>query len=376
MDHSTPDVSVLLPVYNARQFLPEALDSILSQTYTGFEVIAIDDGSTDGSGEILEQYARRDPRIRVFHQHNQAIVATLNSALAHARAPLVARMDADDVSRPDRFAKQAKFLAEHPDIDLVSGAFDLIDADGGYMRTVLHPTSPEAIAGELEYHNMICHPAVMARKAAIEAVGGYRESMIYAEDFDLWLRMAEKGKLTNLPDVILGYRQHRDKASTRHFVRQALAVQTARASARLRRAGKLDPFEAQTETDYVVATKLLRGASDDKRVSEFAYGFFRTVLAIALDLRITDWQLVRMYVLHGLRDIDADGARLFMRVFGGELLAQRGRREPLKAMLPTFVLGAATAIRHPFVAINEIRSAQYWWYLLRRKLLGGARRET
>src|SRR5947209_1079246 len=100
---TTPAISVLMPVYNAGRFLAPALDSVLVQTFADFEVIAIDDGSPDGSAAVLRQFAARDPRIRVVSQQNQGIVATLNRALALARAPLVARMDADDLTRPDRF---------------------------------------------------------------------------------------------------------------------------------------------------------------------------------------------------------------------------------------------------------------------------------
>src|SRR5262245_14197402 len=118
---TTPAISVLMPIYNAGRFLPAAVESVLAQTFADFELIAIDDGSRDGSSEVLAQLAARDPRIRVFAQENRGIVATLNRALELARAPLVARMDADDLSRPDRFAKQIAFLRQHPEVAAVSG---------------------------------------------------------------------------------------------------------------------------------------------------------------------------------------------------------------------------------------------------------------
>src|SRR5262245_47416384 len=139
MSTSTPAVSVLMPVYNAGRFLAPALDSILAQTFADFELIAIDDGSSDGSGKVLAEFAARDRRVCVLTQENCGIVATLNRALELARAPLVARMDADDLSRPDRFAQQVAYLREHPDVAVVSGAMDQIDEDDAYLQTAVFP---------------------------------------------------------------------------------------------------------------------------------------------------------------------------------------------------------------------------------------------
>src|SRR5215467_13939630 len=171
MSTSSPAISVLMPVYNAGRFLAPAVESVLAQTFPDFELIAIDDGSGDASAEVLAQFAARDGRIRVFGQENRGIVATLNRALELARAPLIARMDADDLSRPDRLAKQVGYLEGHPEVAVLSGAMDVINESGTYLRTDVFPSAPSAIRDELPNRCCICHPAVMARADVLRSVG-------------------------------------------------------------------------------------------------------------------------------------------------------------------------------------------------------------
>jgi hypothetical protein len=238
-----PRVSVVLPVYNGEPFLAEAVDSILAQSFRDFELIAIDDGSRDASGEILASLARADRRVIALHQANAGVVAALNRGLTLARGELIARMDADDVAHPERFARQVAFLDAHPDIAVVGCAVTLIDEGGAPMRDVAYPGTPEAVAQFLEIGAALAHPTVMMRREAVLAVGGYRAAYRHAEDYDLWLRMAERYRLTNLPDRLLHYRQHQAKLSFTYAVEQRLATCIALLAARCRRAGKRDPTE-------------------------------------------------------------------------------------------------------------------------------------
>jgi GT2 family glycosyltransferase len=239
-------VSVVLPVYNGERFLTDAVDSILAQTFRDFELIGIDDGSLDGSGEILDRFALADSRVRALRQANAGIIAALNRGLALARGEFIARMDADDVAHPERLARQAAFLDAHPDIAVVGCAVTLIDERGKRIRDVEYPRTPEAVAEFLEIGAPLAHPAVMMRRDAVLAVGGYREAYRHAEDYDLWLRMAERYRMANLPDRLLLYRQHEAKHSFTYAVEQRFASRIALAAARCRRAGKPDPTEGLT----------------------------------------------------------------------------------------------------------------------------------
>ena len=206
---TTPAVSVVMPVYNARRYLREALDSILHQTWREFELIAIDDGCTDGSGEILDEYAAADDRITIIRRPNTGIVGALNDGLAAARGEFVARMDADDVSLPQRFARQLEHFRRHPNCVLVGSRVMLTDPAGRPIRTwATETTHAEIDAAHLTRGWPVVHPSVMMRRSSVEQVGRYREQYRTLEDLDLFLRLAEVGELNNLPEVLLNYRQH------------------------------------------------------------------------------------------------------------------------------------------------------------------------
>ncbi|MBX6323253.1 MAG: glycosyltransferase, partial [Rhodospirillaceae bacterium] len=237
----SPPLSVILPVHDAGRFLDEAVASVAAQTAGDFELIAVDDGSSDDSPARLAAWARRDSRIAVLRQDCLGVVAALNRGLAAARAPLVAIMHADDVARPDRFAKQRTYLAAHPEAALVGSAYEVVDAAGRRLKTVRPPTDPDVVGARLASGNCIAHPTVMARREALLAAGGYRPAYVAAEDYDLWLRLAERARLANLPDVTLSYRRHGSTASLRRFEQEVLCELAAQAAARLRRRGEADP---------------------------------------------------------------------------------------------------------------------------------------
>jgi glycosyltransferase involved in cell wall biosynthesis len=239
---STPAVSVVMAVYNGERWLAETLASLAGQTFGDFEVVAIDDGSTDGSAAILAEAAARDARYRVITQANRGLVASLNRGLAEARAPLVARLDADDIAEPERFARQVAFLHVHPEVAVLGSAIRIIGEDGVFGRLQSYPCGPAEVAAGMLHRCAFAHPAVMMRRDAVLAIGGYREAFRHAEDYDLWLRLGERHALDNLPEALLRYRQHVGSVSFRHRQQQALAAFVARLCACARRSGKPDPL--------------------------------------------------------------------------------------------------------------------------------------
>ncbi len=209
MRNGAPRVTVLLPVFNGGKFFATALRSILDQTFTDLECLVIDDGSTDDSAAVASEAAHRDRRVRLIQRENRGLVATLNEGVACARAPLVARMDADDVALPDRLQRQVAFLDEHPQVVCVGGGHWLIDEVDRIIAPLSAPARHVEIdALSLKGHTAICHPAATMRVDAIRQAGGYRQDFYPTEDLDLWLRLAEVGELANLPVPVIRYRVH------------------------------------------------------------------------------------------------------------------------------------------------------------------------
>lgn len=215
-----PRFSIVLPVFNGETYLREALASLRWQTLPDWECICVNDGSTDGSGEILEQFAAADARFRILHQPNAGIVASLNRGIREARAAWIARMDADDVALPERLAVQWDFVTKHPNTLLLSSHMVCIDAAGLPIGVQYGPTNHFEIERQLLVgKNTINHPTVVMQRDAVIAAGMYRQEFEWVEDADLWLRLARKGILETVPRVLLKYRMHdRSVCSTRSDV--------------------------------------------------------------------------------------------------------------------------------------------------------------
>jgi hypothetical protein len=215
---AAPPISVVMPVHNGMPFLPEAVGSILGQTFRVFEVVVIDDGSTDDTPVYLR--ALDDPRVRVHRIEKAGIVGALNYGLRQARAELVARMDADDVSYPTRLEKQYGFTRDHPDHVLFSCHFDYIDPRGQFVRDHHNLLTDEAIRWQMLFTTPFVHPGAVFRRADALAVGGYREEFPVAQDYDLWARLAPRGRLANYPEKLLGYRCNPTSTSEKNSARQ------------------------------------------------------------------------------------------------------------------------------------------------------------
>lgn len=204
-----PKVSVIMPVYNGDKYLREAVDSILSQTFTDFEFIIINDGSTDRTREILESYY--DQRIRLVHQKNIGISASLNKGINLARGEYIARMDADDISLPDRFLKQVSFLDLNPDITVCGTWLSFFNTSKTF-QTWKTSTNYNEVKCNLLFGCDVAHPSVFIRKAdIIKNKLFYKENFVCAQDYELWVRISAKLKITNIGEVLLKYRIHNNQ---------------------------------------------------------------------------------------------------------------------------------------------------------------------
>jgi GT2 family glycosyltransferase len=238
-----PQVSVVIPVWNGERYLKEAIESILAQDFGDFELIIVDDGSTDESVKIADSFVD-DPRVSIRRQANAGVVAARNAGLLNARAEFVAFLDADDVAIPSRLSKQFTYLQGHPEVAAVGSHISHFNADKGAYLTQVFPIGVSRVADALEDGNPLAQPAVMLRKSMVAAVGGYREAFKFgAEDYDLWLRLSERHLLDNLPEVLTLYRIHPDSLTHRRRHEQTFAALAAACAHRRRITGRGDPLE-------------------------------------------------------------------------------------------------------------------------------------
>jgi glycosyltransferase involved in cell wall biosynthesis len=252
-----PTISVVMSVYNGKMFLRESINSILSQSFSDFEFIIIDDGSTDGSSELLDRYSHRDGRVRIIHQTNCGLSDALNRGASIAYGKYIARMDADDISMKDRLSRQVDVMEKHPEIGAIGGAIEIINSRDNILGVRRFPTGDHMIRTSLFNGTCaLCHPAVMMRTEVFLRAGGYRRVVVDAEDYDLWLRIAEHSEFANLKAPVLKYRSHLGQVSVQKFKRQALSALAARAAAEARRRGEVDPLDHAVEIDSSVFEQL------------------------------------------------------------------------------------------------------------------------
>jgi len=246
-DMGQPQVSVVIPVWNGERYLKEAIESVLAQDFCDFELIIVDDGSTDKSTKVAEGFLD-DPRISIRRQSNAGVVSARNTGLLAARSEFVAFLDADDVAKPLRLSKQFNYLKGHPEVAVVGSHISHFTADQGAYRTQEFPVGVSQVAHALAIGNPLAQPAVMLRKSMVAAVGGYREAFKHgAEDYDLWLRLSERYLLDNLPEVLTLYRIHADSLTHRLRYEQTFAAMVAACAHRRRVAGQGDPLRGLSE---------------------------------------------------------------------------------------------------------------------------------
>ncbi len=197
----TPAVSVVMSVHNGAAVLPETLEALAGQTLANYELVVIDDGSTDSTAAILHARRAADPRIRVISQANTGLTRALNVGLGHARAPLIARQDADDPPRPERLERQAAAFAADPELVLLGSNAEIIFTDG--RRTVWGHTADERLPAVLSRQTPFPHSSVMMRTDAVRRAGGYDETFLTGQDTELWMRLGRLGRVSMLPELLI-----------------------------------------------------------------------------------------------------------------------------------------------------------------------------
>ena len=263
-------VSVLMPVHGDAPYLEEALLSTLSQALADeLEVVVVDDRMTEASRTCVRGF--QDQRVRLVLCEGSGLVDALNTGLQVCRYPYVARMDADDVMRPGRLGIQAAWLETHGDVGVVSGQLEWINEHGATIGFRSYPLRHREIMRQMRARNAIAHPAAMFRAEVVREAGGYRHEFVGAEDYDLWLRIADRNSLANLPDVVLRYRIHAAQVTRSRRETVAESTYLAQWAARSRRAGQADaplPW-TQSQPPHTALVRLQRF-----RVRAFArFGF-------------------------------------------------------------------------------------------------------
>lgn len=229
-------VSVLMPVYNGERYLDQAVKSIINQTYKNIEIVIIDDGSFDRSIEIIKYYMSLDGRVKAYFLPHSGLVAALNYGLVKCKGDFVVRMDADDIALPNRVERLFSCIVRSQ-LLVVGSAVSLMDESGKRLRDGNVPVGVEKVKNRLRHSSCIFHPTVIFRRESVLSAGGYRSQFKAAEDYDLWLRLAEKGGLNNISDVLLLYRVHASSVSAQKIESQALSSAAALAAFYIRNNG-------------------------------------------------------------------------------------------------------------------------------------------
>lgn len=213
-------MTVLLPVYNGEKYVGGTIESILTQSFEDFELLILDDGSTDHTPQILAACARRDPRIRILRHENRGVGYTLNRGLMEARGQLLAEIGADDLALPERLAKQVEFLSRNAGHVLVGGYLQIIDHNDTPIGLRRYPTSDRRLRSALALYNPFASPSIMYRRVEALAAGGYSSRFRACEDYDFVLRLAKHGLIANIPEPLTAYRLHADATKTTKTLRQ------------------------------------------------------------------------------------------------------------------------------------------------------------
>lgn len=310
-----PIISVVLPVFNGEAFIRQSVESILSQTFTDFELIIINDGSTDNSSEILHELAANDSRIILIERSNAGLVYTLNEGIEKARGEFIARMDADDIAIPERFELQLSKMISDPNLAVLGSFTRIINKEGSVVGLGRYPVTPSETERFLQHGSPLAHPTVLMRKHVLLELGGYRKVFSHCEDYDLWLRINEMGwGIANLSKPLLNYRVHGANISAVHRDSQELGSVIARLSCRCRKEGLPDPVADIEKIDITVVDKVPSHLRDDfdasmfvLRYSSISVSSLSELLSAWMDYKRQDLTVKRHRIMCGF----------LMRLFNG-----------------------------------------------------------
>ncbi len=260
---AAPRLTVAMSVYNDGPYVGEAIESILRQSFADFEFLIIDDRSTDNSAAVIAQKAAQDARITVLPSPEKGRVPALNALFAAARAPWVAIMDSDDISMPDRLARQMAKADGDTRLGVIGCRAFLIDAAGKRIGdSGAKPSTHKEVLENLEDKPLINHNAVLIRRDPVLALGGYHRAYRHAEDYDLWLRLVDHVRFANLPEDLVAYRIYADQVSTKHIVEQTANAAISWLAYCERRSGRPDPTDGLTVMPQLDQIDAMFGSGD------------------------------------------------------------------------------------------------------------------
>lgn len=246
-----PAISVLMSCYNGEKWLGDAIESVLNQSFRDFEFIIVDDGSGDKSPDIMRSYSAGDPRIRIIEKENTGLPDSLNVGIHAAKGEWIARIDADDLCEPNRLEKQLNLAISDPELVLIGSAYHEIDEQGRVYKLQTYPkTHQELKKNLLQKKRFFAHSSAFYRAELIRAEGGYRPRIKKSEDYDLWLRLSDIGKLACIPEPLIRFRSHPGQISHEDAGRRQIADgRVALTSYWVRKWGYADPVE-QSEEEF------------------------------------------------------------------------------------------------------------------------------
>lgn len=342
-DHA-PAISVVMAAFNVEKHLCSAIESILDQTFRDFEFIIVDDGSQDGTWEIVQEYASRDPRVRSLrNERNRGFPASLNRGLKAARSEWIARMDADDIACPERLARQMAFLAEHPAVDVL-GAGTILLENGTLKPDIFKPQLHHSpILWDLIFDRGVTHATTLLRRSKILEVGGYDTAALHAEDLDLWLRLAGRVRFANLPDVLYQYRILQTSTSRSRRIEQAYKAAWLRARFAERVLGENVPVE--NLSDLKQGNRQFLSAGRCAELSAFLDSLFNAMCRAGL-IRGEEVALVRV-------DLDRRLAGLQERATG---IQTASLQERLRVALPRPLYVGVMGLLQPRVAWRKAKA--------------------
>lgn len=271
---TTPQVSVVMSVFNGDEDLAGTIESILSQSFCDFEFIIVDDGSTDGTSAILKDYADRDSRIVIVTQQNTGLTRALIRGCDRARGEFIARQDVGDRSLTNRIERQVAYLEKNPSVVALGAGSRRVGPDSEFLGETLRDLSPEKITRQLiDGGAGISHPVAMYRREAYEKVGGYRSEFAFAQDADLWYRLSQEGMLAELPEVLFEWSIDTGGISASKRVIQSELAELARVSYRERKSGG-DDAEILKRAALLSASGRSKSSEATRRASRASAEFF------------------------------------------------------------------------------------------------------